>query len=186
VGSDQRDHHLRKHGPARDREVALLPSRPELLLEPVQPAAAFETVQPPVLAHDDEAGEEQPDPATLQPERRIHTIYNATNTPRGSGTSGANASPIVMAIAIAIVVLAAGVVGYLATTFLFAFSSSQGRMVPVVNLGAVSVLVSSLVVAAVTWVFRSPTDALKWTAIGTAVGWLAATAIEFALSFSLG
>jgi hypothetical protein len=91
-----------------------------------------------------------------------------------------------MAIALAIVVLAAGVVGYLATTFLFAFSGGQNRMVPVVNLGAVSVIVLSLVVAAVTWVVRSPMDALKWTAIGTAVGWLAAIAIEFVLSFSLG
>ena len=91
-----------------------------------------------------------------------------------------------MAIAIAIVVLAAGVVGYLATTFLFAFSGGQYRMVAVVNLGAVLVLVSSFAVAAVSWMLRSPTDALKWTLIATAIGWVAAIAIEFVLSFSLG
>jgi hypothetical protein len=91
-----------------------------------------------------------------------------------------------MAIAIAIVVLAAGAIGYLATTFLFAFSGGQYRMVAVVNLGAVLVLVSSFAVAAVSWMLRSPTDALKWTLIATAIGWGTAIAIEFVLSFSLG
>jgi hypothetical protein len=105
---------------------------------------------------------------------------------KGSAPSGADASPVVMAIAIAIVVLAAGAIGYLVTTFLFAFSGSQYRMVAVVNLGAVLVLVSSFAVAAVSWMLRSPMDALKWALIATAIGWVAAFAIEFVLSFSLG
>lgn len=91
-----------------------------------------------------------------------------------------------MAIAIAVVVLAAGAFGYLLTTFLFAFSGSQFRMVAVVNLVAVAVVVSSFVLAAFTWILRSPMRALQWAAIGTGIGWLAAIAIEFVLSFSLG
>ena len=91
-----------------------------------------------------------------------------------------------MAIALAVVVLAAGAFGYLVTTFLFAFSSGQFRMVQVVNLVALAVIVSSFVVAAVAWIVRSPIDALKWTVIATGVGWVAAIAIEFVLSFSLG
>jgi hypothetical protein len=91
-----------------------------------------------------------------------------------------------MAIAIAVVVLAAGAFGYLLTTFLFAFSGGQYRMVAVVNLVAVAVVVASLVVAALTWILRSPMHALQWAAIGTSIGWIVAIAIEFVLSFSLG
>jgi hypothetical protein len=91
-----------------------------------------------------------------------------------------------MAIAIAVVVLAAGAFGYLLTTFLFAFSGGQYRMVAVVNLVAVAVVVASFVVAALTWMLRSPMHALQWAAIGTTIGWIVAIAIEFVLSFSLG
>ena len=104
----------------------------------------------------------------------------------GSGSTRAGAAPLAMAIAIAVVVVAAGAFGYLLTTFLFAFSGSQFRMVPVVNLVALAVVVSSLVVAAVAWILRSPVDALKWMLIATGVGWAAAIAVEFVLSFSLG
>ena len=120
------------------------------------------------------------------PERRIHTCYNGANVHNGSGSSSSRALLLVTAVAIAIVVLAAGAFGYLVTTFLFAFSGSQYRMVAVVNLVAVLVLVSSFVVAALAWILRSPMHAFKWAAIGTAVGWVAAIAIEFVLSFSLG
>ena len=120
------------------------------------------------------------------PERRIHTCYNGTNVHNGSGSSSSRALPLVTAVAIAIVVLAAGAFGYLVTTFLFAFSGSQYRMVAVVNLVALLVLVSSFVMAAVAWILRSPMHAFKWAAIGTAVGWIAAIAVEFVLSFSLG
>lgn len=91
-----------------------------------------------------------------------------------------------MAVAIAVVVLAAGAFGYLLTTFLFAFSGGQFHMVAVVNLVALAVVGSSLVVAAVTWILRSPMHALKWTLIATGAGWVAAIAVEFVLSFSLG
>jgi hypothetical protein len=91
-----------------------------------------------------------------------------------------------MAIAIAVVVVAAGAFGYLVTTFLFAFSGSQFRMVPAVNLVALAVVVSSVAVAAAVWLLRSPMQALKWTLIVSAGGWVAAIAIEFVLSFSLG
>jgi hypothetical protein len=91
-----------------------------------------------------------------------------------------------MAIAIAMVVLAAGAFGYLLTTFLFAFSGGQYRMVAVVNLAAVAVVVASFAVAALTWILRSPMHALQWAAIGTSIGWIVAIAIEFVLSFSLG
>jgi hypothetical protein len=125
-------------------------------------------------------------PAAFEPWGRLHTCYNGTNVRNGSGSSSAGASPAVMAIAISVVVLAAGAFGYLLTTFLFAFSGGQYRMVPVVNLVAVAVVVSSFVVAAVTWILRSPMHALQWATIGTGIGWLAAIAIEFVLSFSLG
>jgi hypothetical protein len=91
-----------------------------------------------------------------------------------------------MAIAIVVVVLAAGAFGYLVTTFLFAFSGGQFRMVAVVNLVALAVVVSSFLVAVAVWILRSPIHALKWAAIGTAIAWFAAIAIEFVLSFSLG
>jgi len=91
-----------------------------------------------------------------------------------------------MAIVIAVVVLAAGAFGYLVTTFLFAFSGGQYRMVAVVNLVALAVVASSFLVAAFVWIHRSPAQALKWAAIATAIGWVAAIAIEFVLSFSLG
>ena len=91
-----------------------------------------------------------------------------------------------MAIAIAAVVLAAGAFGYLVTTFLFAFSGGQFRMVAVVNLVALAVVITSFVVAAVVWVLRSPMHALQWTAIATVILWFVALVIEFVLSFSLG
>lgn len=91
-----------------------------------------------------------------------------------------------MAIAIAAVVLAVGAFGYLVTTFLFAFSGGQARMVAVVNLVALAVVVSSFVVAAAVWVLRSPMHALQWTAIATVILWFVALVIEFVLSFSLG
>jgi hypothetical protein len=81
--------------------------------------------------------------------------------PNRSGSSRAGASSLAMAAAIAAVVLAAAF-GYLVTTFFFAFSGGQARMVGVVNLVAVSVVVSSFAVAAVVWVLSSPMHALQW------------------------
>ena len=115
-----------------------------------------------------------------------HTIYSGTKMPNESSSGGTGAASLAMGIAIAVVVLAAGAFGFLVTAFLFAFSGGQYRMVAVVNLVALAVVVSSFLVAAAVWMLRSPTQALKWALIGTAIGWVAAIAIEFVLSFSLG
>jgi hypothetical protein len=89
-------------------------------------------------------------------------------------------------VAIAMIVLGVAAVGYLVTTFLFAFSGGQYRMVAVVNLGAVAVISLGVLVAAVTWIVRSPAEAIRWTAIATGGGWVAALIAEWLISFSLG
>ncbi len=89
-------------------------------------------------------------------------------------------------VAIAAIVLPAAGFGYLVTTFLFAFSGGQSRMVAVVNLGALTMIGLDGVVAAVAWRLRSPAAAVKWTAIATGVGWLATVIAEWLISFRLG
>jgi hypothetical protein len=89
-------------------------------------------------------------------------------------------------VAVALIVLPATGVGYLITTFLFAFSGGQNRMVAVVNVGALTVIGLDVLVAAVMWRLRSPTAAIKWTAITTGVGWVAAVVADWLISFSLG
>ena len=89
-------------------------------------------------------------------------------------------------VAIAVIVLGVAAVGYLVTTFLFAFSGGQYRMVAVVNLGAVAVISLGVLVAAVKWIVRSSAEAIKWTAIATGGGWVAALIAEWLFSFSLG
>jgi hypothetical protein len=93
--------------------------------------------------------------------------------------------PLVI-LAIAAIVLGAAAGGYLVTTFLFAFSGGQNRMVVVVNLGALIVVALDILVAAATWILRSPADAIKWTAIAAGAGWAAALIAEWVLSFWLG
>ena len=95
-----------------------------------------------------------------------------------------SALPWVAAIA-AIVVPAAGL-GYLVTTFLFAFSGGQYRMVTVVNLGVIIVAGLGALVAAVTWRLRSPSVATVATLIVTGAGWVVALIAEWIISFSLG
>ena len=89
-------------------------------------------------------------------------------------------------VAIAMIVLGVAAVGYLVTTFLFAFSGGQYRMVAVVNLGAVAVISLGVLVAAVTWIVRSSAEAIRWTVIATGGGWVAALIAEWLISFSLG
>jgi hypothetical protein len=86
----------------------------------------------------------------------------------------------------AAIVIPAAAAGYLVTTFLFAFSGGQYRMVPVVNTGAVAVMLVTLVVAAGAWRLRDASTAVKWTAAATAVAWPAVALVEWFLSFSLG
>ena len=100
---------------------------------------------------------------------------------------GKNQIPAIGAIAaIAAIVLPAAGFGYLVTTFLFAFSGGQSRMVAVVNLGALAVIGFGVLVAAVTWILRSPLAAIIWTAIATGVGWVAVVIAEWLISFQLG
>ena len=88
-------------------------------------------------------------------------------------------------ITIAAIVLPAAGVGYLVTTFLFAFSGGQSRMVGV-NLGCLVVIGLGVVLGAIAWRLRSPVDAIKWSAIATGAGWVAVLIAEWLISFRLG
>jgi len=81
--------------------------------------------------------------------------------------------------------VSAGVM-YLITSFLFAFSGGQYRMVPVVGYGALAVIGATLSIAIVVWRLRSLAAAVKWAAIATALGWALAIVGEWILSFGLG
>ena len=102
------------------------------------------------------------------------------------GTRPVKTSAYLVVAAIAAIVLAAGGLGYLVTTFLFAFSGGQYRMVGVVNLVALLVIVIGAAVGAVTWRLRSRGAAVLYTAIVTGVAWVAAVIAEWLMSFSLG
>ncbi len=75
---------------------------------------------------------------------------------------------------------------FLVTTFLFAFSSGQYRMVQVVSYCAMAVIAATLVVTAVAWKLRSSGTAIKVAAIVTGAGWVAAVFVEWMVSFALG
>jgi len=90
-----------------------------------------------------------------------------------------------------IVIIAAGIVVSAAfmfgvTTFLFAFSGGQARMVQVVNYGAFAMVVFSALTAIVAWILRPGATAAKATAVVVATGWFATATVEFILSFFLG
>ena len=103
------------------------------------------------------------------------------------GDSGrARTSQLLAVIAIALIVLPAAGVGYLVTTFLFAFSGGQNRMVAVVNSGALIVVGLGVLVAVATWILRSAAAAIRWSAIVTGVGWVVAIVGEWLISFKLG
>ncbi|HEY3085265.1 MAG TPA: hypothetical protein VGK28_07390 [Candidatus Dormibacteraeota bacterium] len=93
---------------------------------------------------------------------------------------------MIAAIAIAGIVLLAAGIGYLVTTFLFAFSGGQYRMVTVVNAGALCVIALGLAAAVVGWMIRSPEKAIKWAAFATGIGWPVALIAEWLISFQLG
>ncbi len=99
---------------------------------------------------------------------------------------GSQPPAVGLAVAIAVIVLVVSGFFYLVTTFLFAFSGGQYRMVAVVNAGAVAVIALSAVVAVVTWLMRGPAAALKWTVIAAGAGCVAAIVVEWLLSFRLG
>ena len=75
---------------------------------------------------------------------------------------------------------------YLITTFLFAFSGGQYRMVSVVGYGAMAVAAGTLLVTAIVWMQRSLAAAAKTAGLALAVGWVAAVFVEWLLSLVLG
>jgi hypothetical protein len=91
-----------------------------------------------------------------------------------------------MALSIVLIVGSAGTFMFLATTFLFHFSSGQDRMGPVVNYGALAVVAVTSLLAVIAWKLRSPAAALKLTAIATPSAWVAAGLVEWVLSFFFG
>jgi hypothetical protein len=98
----------------------------------------------------------------------------------------ARTSVYLLVVVIALIVLVAAAIGYFVTTFLFAFSGGQHRMVAVVNVAALIVIGASVLVTAVTWRLRSREAAVASTAIATGVGWVVAVVAEWLISFSLG
>jgi hypothetical protein len=95
-------------------------------------------------------------------------------------------SRVAAAIGATAIILVVGAVGYIVTTFLFAFSGGQYRMVNVVNVGALAVIGVGALAAALAWWKRSSATAIKWTAIATGIGWVIALLAEWLLSFALG
>jgi hypothetical protein len=89
-------------------------------------------------------------------------------------------------LVLAAIVLPAAGFGYVITTFLFAFSGGQYRMVQVVGIGAMAVIAVNVLVAVVAWRLRSPGAAIKWTAAAVGASWAVALIAEWLLSFSLG
>jgi hypothetical protein len=89
-------------------------------------------------------------------------------------------------VSIVLILGPAGGFMFLATTFLFHFSSGQDRMAPVVNYGALAVVAGTSLLAVMVWRIRSPAAALKWAAIATPVAWVAAVLVEWVFSFFLG
>ncbi len=93
---------------------------------------------------------------------------------------------IVAAGAIVLLVAVCAAVMYLITSFLFAFSGGQYRMVPVVGYGALTVIAATLLTTIVVWRLRSLAAAVKWAAIATALGWTLAIVVEGIVSIGLG
>lgn len=103
------------------------------------------------------------------------------------GSAGpARTSTALSIVVIAAIVLPAAGFGYLVTTFLFAFSGGQYRMVAVVDMAGLAVVALGVLAGGVTWILRSADAAIKWTAIATGIGWVAALIGDWIVSFQLG
>ena len=76
--------------------------------------------------------------------------------------------------------------GWLVTTFLFAFSSGQGRMVPVVGYGALAMVAVPLVVGTVAWRLRTPLIGFIGAMVAIGAGWVVLIIVEWLISFQLG
>ena len=84
---------------------------------------------------------------------------------------------------IALIIVFSGLVMWAVTTFLFHFSSSQGPMGPIVDNGALAVVLATALVAVLAWRARSPDAAVGWTGIATIGFWAIALFVEWQLSF---
>ena len=79
-----------------------------------------------------------------------------------------------------------GVIMYLITTFLFAFSGGQVRMVPVVNSGFLIVSAGVLIMGMISLIIsQSLSKAIKSMLITTVFAWLLTWIIYWILSFRL-
>src|SRR2546429_9709693 len=93
---------------------------------------------------------------------------------------------IVAAGAVVLLVAVCAGLMYLITSFLFAFSGGQYRMVPVVGYGALAVIGATLLIAIVVWRLRSLAAAGQWGGLATAAGWAPAPIRGWIPSFRLG
>lgn len=93
---------------------------------------------------------------------------------------------VAVAVSLLLLIGLAGGFMYLVTTFLFHFSSGQGRMGPVVDYTALTVIVGTILLSALVWKVRSPTAAVTFAAIATPVAWAVAVFVEWRISFALG
>lgn len=105
--------------------------------------------------------------------------------PAGRGIESRRRTAILALLGIAVIVIPCAGVGYLITTFLFAFSGGQYRMVTVVNYVALAAIATTAVVAAVLSRLRSLEAGVKWAAIAAGATWAAALIVEFVLSMWL-
>jgi len=93
---------------------------------------------------------------------------------------------VVVAVAALFIIAVISGFFFFVTTFLFAFSGGQYRMVSVVQYGALAVITVSVLVAAIAWRLRSPTAAVLCAAIVTPAAGVVALVVEWLLSFELG
>jgi len=96
------------------------------------------------------------------------------------------ATRLIWIFAVLGVVVPAAALGWLVTTFLFAFSGGQARMVPVVGYGAAAMIAVPLAAAAVAWRVRSPLAAFVAALAATGGGWIVTVLVEWLLSYRLG
>lgn len=88
--------------------------------------------------------------------------------------------------AIGALVFGAAIVMWLVTTFLFAFSGSQYRMVTVVGVGALIMVVLPLAGVAIGWRVGTSARRFMVAAAMTGIGWLITVVVEWLLSFWFG
>jgi uncharacterized membrane protein len=89
---------------------------------------------------------------------------------------------VVVALLTLLMILVISGFFYLVSTFLFAFSGGQYRMVDVVNYAALIVIALMIALTAIVWKVRSPISATKFSAIGTPIAWVVAMVGEWSFS----